>query len=285
MTISVKHAFTSAKADGADATLIRPSNWNAEHTLTLATDNLLGRSTAGTGAVEEVPCTAFGRSIIAASDFAALQAVFGGFSTGDIKPTLKTTADSGWVLCNDGTIGKASSGATYAAADAQALYELIYTNVADAYAAVSGGRTGNATNDFNAGKTLALTKMLGRALAAAGAGSGLTSRALGQTAGAETHTLSTAELASHNHYSVGTTSSGGAHTHVVGDTGQHFNTGYDGAAEGPSTYGGASGSRSLSTDSAGAHTHSWDAWSSSAGSNSAHNNMQPTTFVNFMIKL
>jgi hypothetical protein len=27
----VKHAFTSGKADGGDATLIRPSNWNADH--------------------------------------------------------------------------------------------------------------------------------------------------------------------------------------------------------------------------------------------------------------
>lgn len=27
----VKHAFVSAKADGADATLVRPLNWNAEH--------------------------------------------------------------------------------------------------------------------------------------------------------------------------------------------------------------------------------------------------------------
>lgn len=28
---NIKHAFTSAKTDGADATLVRPSNWNAEH--------------------------------------------------------------------------------------------------------------------------------------------------------------------------------------------------------------------------------------------------------------
>lgn len=28
---NIKHAFTSAKSDGADATLIQPSNWNAEH--------------------------------------------------------------------------------------------------------------------------------------------------------------------------------------------------------------------------------------------------------------
>lgn len=30
--MAIKHAFTSAKDDGADATLVRPSNWNAEHT-------------------------------------------------------------------------------------------------------------------------------------------------------------------------------------------------------------------------------------------------------------
>jgi hypothetical protein len=27
----VKHAFTSGKADGGDATLVQPSNWNADH--------------------------------------------------------------------------------------------------------------------------------------------------------------------------------------------------------------------------------------------------------------
>lgn len=28
----IKHAYTSAKSDGADATLVRPSDWNADHT-------------------------------------------------------------------------------------------------------------------------------------------------------------------------------------------------------------------------------------------------------------
>lgn len=54
MAVSLKHAFTSGKSDGADATLIQPSNWNAEHTLSLATNTLLGRTTAGTGAAEEI---------------------------------------------------------------------------------------------------------------------------------------------------------------------------------------------------------------------------------------
>lgn len=42
----VKHAFTSAKSDGADATLVRPSDWNAGHvtpyaasTFTVSTGN------------------------------------------------------------------------------------------------------------------------------------------------------------------------------------------------------------------------------------------------------
>lgn len=54
MTISLKHSFTSLKADGVDTTVVQPSNWNAEHALTCATARILGRQTAGTGAVEEL---------------------------------------------------------------------------------------------------------------------------------------------------------------------------------------------------------------------------------------
>jgi hypothetical protein len=54
MTVSLKHTFQSAKTDSADATLIQPSNWNQEHELTLATNKVLGRATAGTGAAEEL---------------------------------------------------------------------------------------------------------------------------------------------------------------------------------------------------------------------------------------
>jgi len=54
MTVSLKHNFQSAKADGTDTSLVQPSNWNAEHQLTLATNKLLGRATAGTGAAEEI---------------------------------------------------------------------------------------------------------------------------------------------------------------------------------------------------------------------------------------
>ena len=64
MAVSLTHPFVSGIADGGDATLVRPSNWNAEHTLTLATDKLLGRVTAGTGAAEEVTFTDFAQTLL-----------------------------------------------------------------------------------------------------------------------------------------------------------------------------------------------------------------------------
>lgn len=64
MAVSLKHAFSSGKADGVDATLVQPSNWNAEHTLQLATNRLLGRTSAGTGAVEEIAITGTGSAVL-----------------------------------------------------------------------------------------------------------------------------------------------------------------------------------------------------------------------------
>jgi hypothetical protein len=55
MTISLKHAFSSVKADGTDSTLVQPSNWNAEHTVTLAAGKVLGRDSSGAGAMQELP--------------------------------------------------------------------------------------------------------------------------------------------------------------------------------------------------------------------------------------
>ena len=54
MAISLKHLFVSPKADGTDSTLVQPSNWNAEHQLQMATARIIGRTTAGAGAAEEI---------------------------------------------------------------------------------------------------------------------------------------------------------------------------------------------------------------------------------------
>ena len=54
MTVSLKHKFASAKSDDPDTTLIRPSNWNDEHDLLMATGKLVGRTTASAGPAEEI---------------------------------------------------------------------------------------------------------------------------------------------------------------------------------------------------------------------------------------
>lgn len=274
MTISAKHAFTSAKGDPADTTLVRPSNWNAEHTITLAANSLLGRSTAGAGAVEEVPCGSFGRSLLACADIAALETLLASSlpSTGDIKPTIKTTADTGWVMCDDGTIGNAASGATTRAnADTEDLYTLLWNNVSNTYAAVSTGRGASGAADFAANKTIALTKMLGRALSAAGAGSGLTSRVLGLTTGAETVTLVDANIPE---LAVTITDPGHTHDYSKPATGSTSDV-----------QGGSCVGVSISTQATASNSTGITATANTASANTAVAIMQPAAFVNFMVKL
>lgn len=114
------------------------------------------------------------------------------WETGDYRISSRaTTALSGWVKVDDGTIGNADSGGTTRAnADTVDLFTHLYTTFSDSICPVSGGRGASAAADFAApaNKTITLSKMLGRALVIAGTGSGLTSRALGNIVGAETHT-------------------------------------------------------------------------------------------------
>lgn len=181
--------------------------------------------------------------------------IFGSASTGDIKPTLKTVADVSWVMLNDGTIGSASSGATTRAnADTQPLYSVLWNNVSNSFAPVSGGRGGTAAADFAANKAIQLTLALGRVLGAAGAGSGLTNHILGQTAGEENHLLTIPEMP--------------AHTHGPG-LGQQFAIVQSG---GVSQIGGGSGNGSTPL-------------TASTGGGGSHNNIQPTTYMNWMVKL
>jgi hypothetical protein len=67
MTISLKHSYQSAVPDGGDTGLVQPSDWNAEHAITMATNKVLGRATAGTGAVEELSVTGSGDVVLATS--------------------------------------------------------------------------------------------------------------------------------------------------------------------------------------------------------------------------
>lgn len=125
------------------------------------------------------------------------------FSTGDVKLTLKTVADSGWLLFDDGTFGSALSGSSNSnSASNLALFTLFYTNLSDTAAPLltsGGGATTraaqtNAATAWAANCRMSLPKTLGRALGVAGSGSGLTARALGSIVGNETSTLVTANL-------------------------------------------------------------------------------------------
>lgn len=184
------------------------------------------------------------------------------FTTGDAKITFKTTADTGWIMANDQTIGSASSSATYANANAQALFTLLWTNVGSAYAPISGGYGASAAADWAANKAMSIPKTLGRALAVAGTGTGgnATAHPLGSVVGDEA-------LASHGH-----TVNDPTHTHGISALGPNIAGSGGGLTSGgnfPAPYIVAN-STGISINNTGAGTSG---------------NMQPSTFVNFMIKL
>lgn len=195
------------------------------------------------------------------ANWAVLPNNLNAFSTGDIKMTLKTAADQGWILMNDQTIGDASSGAGYANANAVNLYTLIWNNVSNTYAPVTGGRGVSAAADFAAHKPMALTKVLGRALAISGLGTGgnATTHALGSTVGDE-------NLQSHNH-----TLNDPTHTHTINGkdwTSGNLLAGGGGLTENQATADNSSTGITLNT----------------AGTGSS-GNMQPSSFFNVMICL
>lgn len=212
------------------------------------------------------------------------------FSTGDIKLTLKTSADSGWLLFDDGTFGSGSSGSSNSnSINNLALFTLLFNNLSDTAAPLltSGGagttRAGqtNAATAWAANCRMSLPKTLGRALAISGSGSGLTARALAATVGEESHTLSLTELPT------GITSTGSATmlspVQLIG-----------GAS--PTTaplFAAASSSAPATTvftaignGTAAAFTPTFTTSNTSNNtSGGSHNNMQPTVFLNAMIKV
>lgn len=177
------------------------------------------------------------------------------FYTGDFKFSIRSDAGDGWVVCNDGTIGSAFSGATRTGVDTLPLYCLIWTDISATYTPIytSGGvlatRGANAMADFNAGKRLSLTKQLGRVLAGQDTGT-----SAGQYLGETTHQLTVPELP--------TITLNYIRTDVV-----------------------SSGSPGTGATSSNLHLVQSTQATSSIGNNVAHNNMQPTTYMWCHIKL
>lgn len=169
----------------------------------------------GTGANQVVQMDAAGK--LPPVDGSQLTGVQATVRAGTARLTYQATAETGWILANDGSIGDASSGATTRAdADTAALFALLYALPAALVLQDNTGTTvargASAAADYAAHRRLVIPKMLGRSLGVAGSGSGLTARVLGTTAGAETETPTIAKTAAHDHtkLTTGDTSTGAA---------------------------------------------------------------------------
>jgi microcystin-dependent protein len=193
------------------------------------------------------------------------QAGFALLPLGMVLPYAGLTAPSGYIFC----YGQAVSRTTYAA---------LYAIVADTYGAGDGSTTFNLP-DLR-GRVVAGQDDMGGSSAnrLTGLSGGLNGDTLGATGGSESHTLTTAQLASHAHSG---TTNGTSNDHTHGFTA--ILTDVPGAI----SYGGGVNS-GANADSAGTtsgasadHTHSFT--SATAGSGDAHNNVQPTIVLNYII--
>ena len=173
-----------------------------------------------------------------------------------------------------------AGGLYYSNAAAQALFTLLWTNFPDYFCPVVGGRGGSAAADWAAHKGIRIPRAVGRVLGIAGTGVSLTARNLGQILGDE-------HLAYHAHALTDPT-----HSHTINDpTHAHSIGSYNGYGESiggyitynPANYNGnvapgaTSTGISLNANSTGITIN--------AQGTGYGGNMQPTLFINWMIKL
>ena len=182
-------------------------------------------------------------------------------STGTCWLTLAPEAPAGWVMANDGTIGSNTSGADYADNSTKDLFYMLWNlPVTPIYTATGNLREKGSTADIDwfANARLGLPKMLGRVLGVAGQGDGLTPRYTGDIVGEEKHTMLEEELAKHTHkYSAGTRH------------GKHGSW--------PRVANWADGDSGVGATMVATMTET--------GASEPFNVMQPTTFMNLIIKL
>lgn len=213
-------------------------------------------------------------------------------TTGDILPALDANERSGFVKMNGTSIGNSGSGAHYIDDNLISLFSYLWLKVPDAYCPVAGGRGANPTDDFNAGKTMVLPDARMRCLIGlAGMGNTTSEKAAdypnainpGFMGGLNYSLITNTNLPTHHHTGltsggsgllIGATNTDGAHIHTGSTTdsaGDHTHT-YNAPADVPINVGTTSTvafkatTASANTGNAGAHTHTF----SVANGSSAH---------------
>lgn len=220
------------------------------------------------------------------------------FKTGDTKNKVLNVTDPGWVLGAGRTIGNASSGGTERAhADTQALFVAWHkatvsqntlfpiqdSSGSPSTRATAGTADENAFADFNANRRLPLPNLKGRAFAGLdnmdGSSANIVADAaadiLGGTVGAEKHQLVVAELpntAGSINVNLPAQTIGTNQTDVLRSTGT------SGQQGGGATSGNPVGALTVTIPQQ-------TLVGSILGSNTPHNNMQPTFFGYVFIKL
>lgn len=203
--VSLKHKFTSPKADGPDTTFVKPTDWNNEHSLTVSTKSVLGALAAGD--VTELPLETAatgddGTLWTKAQIQAAIATAFSGIDipvTGDLMASL-AAAKPNWLLLNGQTIGNVGSPAVFANASAQNLFNLLW--------AINGGtwpvvpsRGASAAADWGAGHTIAVPDARGCSVSMLDLGAGINALLvnLGVKVGSATKSLDITNIPSHTH--------------------------------------------------------------------------------------
>lgn len=222
-----------------------------------------------------------------------------GFITGDWKGTTRPTLQAGWCW-GAGTIGNASSGATYAAADSQNLFNLYWNATEYNYtgttatgaalqvfdsAGVAVSKGASASADWAANRRISVVdfrdrvpagrgNMVGNAGRLSGQVGGVNGNGLGDSGGDESQTLTAAQML-HNHETAisGQLISAGAARTIVTSSWPAGLT--DRMRTFRRTAGPTDTEDSFST---------WSGPSENAAS-SPHNNVQPTIISNIVIKL
>jgi microcystin-dependent protein len=184
---------------------------------------------------------------------------------GTIVDTARSSAPTGWLLC----AGQAVSRTTYAA---------LFSAISTTYGAGDGSTTFNLP-DCRGRVRAGVDNMNGSAAnRITSGGSGITGTTLGAAGGAETHTLTTAQLAVTTPTGSFTGNALGTHSHTVGGGSSDF-SGTAGLRQGS-----AAPTNNYNTSAVSAGTPSGTITMDSFGSGNAHNNTQPTIMFNTIIK-